>query len=373
MSTLGGIIDFSGNNISFTELEKMSLRQALCGRESCTAFLGGGVGMIFRPFCGSDEPQPKIITESGCSLVICVDSHTLTPSAVAEKYAVYGMSFAEHLQGDFAIALYDGKRELLLLLRSRSGRLPLYYREQEGRVRYASLLWGLIDDDSAIKRDKLREHIFAPAGSFDGADIYADICRVRAGECVAFSRFGRTAFMLEGSVSNGEIGAACSPYFIYKPDKLSEYLSDSLIAFGYPQFDAYVPSVLELFRRIDGELSFYDCSWGVSSSYAKERAAALSSLCGIRAITVPSYSDENVCGAMTKMYVDLAAAVSALNDSERTLLYSIFDRAEYSRILSLSEKGAKKEDAQMLFQSIRILGMLMQTCMWLQSSSFLLI
>lgn len=53
-------------------------------------------------------------------------------------YEVWGEQFVEHLNGQFAIALWDGRRERLVLARDRAGIRPLFHTEQAGRLLFAS-------------------------------------------------------------------------------------------------------------------------------------------------------------------------------------------------------------------------------------------
>ncbi len=53
-------------------------------------------------------------------------------------YRRWGEGLAERLEGDFAIALWDGTRRRLLLARSPCGARPLFYRSEPGRLLFAS-------------------------------------------------------------------------------------------------------------------------------------------------------------------------------------------------------------------------------------------
>lgn len=60
------------------------------------------------------------------------DLQNLTDAACAlAAYCEFGESFAQHLRGDFAIALVDGARQKLLLARDIMGICPLYYSQTQ--------------------------------------------------------------------------------------------------------------------------------------------------------------------------------------------------------------------------------------------------
>lgn len=57
---------------------------------------------------------------------------------IVHAYEHYGDDFVQHLNGQFAIALWDAKHQRLLLVRDRLGILPLYYTLQGERLLFAS-------------------------------------------------------------------------------------------------------------------------------------------------------------------------------------------------------------------------------------------
>jgi asparagine synthase (glutamine-hydrolysing) len=60
-------------------------------------------------------------------------------------YEEYGEGFVERLRGMFAIALWDKRRQRLLLARDRFGIKPLYYREHKGGLSFASELKAMLE------------------------------------------------------------------------------------------------------------------------------------------------------------------------------------------------------------------------------------
>jgi asparagine synthase (glutamine-hydrolysing) len=65
---------------------------------------------------------------------------------VLAAYHEWGTECLAHLNGMFAIALYDGSSDRLFLARDRAGEKPLFYSAMAGGLRFASELKGLLAD-----------------------------------------------------------------------------------------------------------------------------------------------------------------------------------------------------------------------------------
>jgi asparagine synthase (glutamine-hydrolysing) len=63
---------------------------------------------------------------------------------IVHLYEQYGDDFANHLNGQFAIALWDQPKQQLILVRDRPGILPLYYSVRDGRLFFASEIKSII-------------------------------------------------------------------------------------------------------------------------------------------------------------------------------------------------------------------------------------
>jgi asparagine synthase (glutamine-hydrolysing) len=65
--------------------------------------------------------------------------HSKSDSEIALKlYQQYGLSFVDHLRGEFAFALFDKKAEKLILVRDRFGIRPLFYQISDQGIIYGS-------------------------------------------------------------------------------------------------------------------------------------------------------------------------------------------------------------------------------------------
>jgi asparagine synthase (glutamine-hydrolysing) len=63
---------------------------------------------------------------------------------IVHAYEEYGDNFLEHLNGQFAIGLWDQRRRRLLLARDRTGIRPLFYTTAAGRLLFASEIKALL-------------------------------------------------------------------------------------------------------------------------------------------------------------------------------------------------------------------------------------
>lgn len=63
---------------------------------------------------------------------------------IVHLYEEHGASFVDHLNGQFALALWDERRRTLLLARDRLGIRPLYYTVSNGRFLFASEIKALL-------------------------------------------------------------------------------------------------------------------------------------------------------------------------------------------------------------------------------------
>lgn len=95
---------------------------------------------------------------------------------VVHLYETYGDDFVTHLDGMFAVAVWDAVRRRLLLARDHLGIKPLYYRADAQRLLFASEAKSLLAVPGvtpALCRDALREYLHlgyapAPLSMFEG-------------------------------------------------------------------------------------------------------------------------------------------------------------------------------------------------------------
>ncbi|PYT92308.1 MAG: hypothetical protein DMG36_15615 [Acidobacteria bacterium] len=76
-------------------------------------------------FDGRLDNREEILRSVGKSSTVAADSPD--PALVLAAYEAFGDRFAEHLNGDFALGLFDPKEQRLILVRDSIGIRPLYY------------------------------------------------------------------------------------------------------------------------------------------------------------------------------------------------------------------------------------------------------
>jgi asparagine synthase (glutamine-hydrolysing) len=97
---------------------------------------------------------------------------------IVHAYEEWGKDFLDHLQGMFALALWDQKDQRLILARDRLGIKPLYYTFQKGRLAFASEIKALLEIPEILPRVNLQalydylgfEFVPSPLTMFEGIE-----------------------------------------------------------------------------------------------------------------------------------------------------------------------------------------------------------
>jgi asparagine synthase (glutamine-hydrolysing) len=146
---------------------------------------------------------------------------------VPHLYQIYGDDFVDHINGMFAISLWDTAKQKLVLARDRFGEKPLYYGVFDGKLIYASEPKALLAHPSVkaeLDLDALREYLsfdYVPAPR----SIYKGISKLPAGHMltveggkVGIRRYFNLTWSKNGHVPS--IGEAAR--------ELSDLLSDAV-------------------------------------------------------------------------------------------------------------------------------------------------
>jgi asparagine synthase (glutamine-hydrolysing) len=118
-------------------------------------------------------------------------SHT-DSETILHLYEERGLDFVNELEGDYAIALWDARREQLVLARDRVGVKPLYFHHQNGRFIFASEIKAILRHPSVtpeINEQSLYHYLTfltTPAPE----TLFRDIQKLPAGHLLIIKRDG---------------------------------------------------------------------------------------------------------------------------------------------------------------------------------------
>lgn len=145
---------------------------------------------------------------------------------IVHAYEQYGDDFVQHLNGQFAIALWDCRRRRLLLIRDRLGILPLFYTRQKDRLLFASeikALLPLLPEAPRIAPAALEE-VFTFWSPLSPHTLFKDVLEVRPGWMIIIEH-GRLS---EKNYWNWQFPENDSSYLQGSVAELAEQLYDVL-------------------------------------------------------------------------------------------------------------------------------------------------
>ncbi|MBP3469849.1 MAG: asparagine synthase (glutamine-hydrolyzing) [Lachnospiraceae bacterium] len=105
----------------------------------------------------------------------------------------YGIDFIRNLYGNFSIAIFDARHEILYLFRDHFGSKPLYYSIQENCILFSSEIKSLFtysDKRPIVSREGLNELFGIGPAHTPGKTLYDGIHEVKPGCCLCVNRYG---------------------------------------------------------------------------------------------------------------------------------------------------------------------------------------
>ncbi len=209
MSGLAGLWNRDGPPVEEALLARLGERLAHRGPDAAGLWRDGPVGLACRLFRltpeSARETQP-LAHLSGPALVFDgrldnraellalldkspeISSDSPDPALALAAYEKFGEEFAGRLNGDFAVAVFDRRRQRLVLARDALGVRPLYYTRAGRTFLFASEIKALFAHPRIVPRpddDLLAEFLLSsPAQDNQRRTFFADIASVPPGHAV---------------------------------------------------------------------------------------------------------------------------------------------------------------------------------------------
>jgi asparagine synthase (glutamine-hydrolysing) len=110
---------------------------------------------------------------------------------IVHLYEDYGLDFVQHLRGMFAIAIWDVKKQNLILARDRIGEKPLFYSYSKGQLLFGSEIKAVLQGMKSREVNHQAVCDFVCAGYVaDSGTFYRDIKKIKPGHLLVCDRNG---------------------------------------------------------------------------------------------------------------------------------------------------------------------------------------
>jgi asparagine synthase (glutamine-hydrolysing) len=208
MSAIAGLLCLDHSAIDAEPAERMAARAGSrgCGAEEDSYRSPEGRAALAAR--GGAAPQP--LTNETHDIWLVLDGEVLNHRALRHSlelvghrfrsgadaevalhaYEQWGLDFPQHLHGAFALALWDDRRDRLVLVRDRLGHKPLFVAEHRGCLGFASDIAALLDELALPRRiDAGALAHFLAAGTVPApATLVAGVTKLGAGEMLVADR-----------------------------------------------------------------------------------------------------------------------------------------------------------------------------------------
>ncbi len=120
-------------------------------------------------------------------------SHT-DSETILHLFEERGLDFVNEIEGDYAIALWDAKREQLVLARDRLGVKPLYFYQRDGRFIFASEIKAILAHPAVTAEvdEESLYHYLTFVTTPGPQTLFRDIQKLPAGHMLVVGRDGST-------------------------------------------------------------------------------------------------------------------------------------------------------------------------------------
>lgn len=150
----------------------------------------GKVVSVFNGEIYNFKELRELLTKRGYNLTSQGDSEV-----IPNLYREFGDDFAVHLNGMFAVALWDENKSRGLLIRDRFGKKPLWYSAEGKRISFASEIKGLIEINGNLDFEPRRLPEYLQFGYVNAPrSIYRNVEQIVPGTGIVFEEDRKSEF-----------------------------------------------------------------------------------------------------------------------------------------------------------------------------------
>jgi len=207
MSAIFGILRFDGGEVSARDLERMGNTLAHRGPDGRKFVVDGAIGLghCLMRVNNEDLFEAQPLRDRAADLTLVADCRIDNREELAEAfglnaelirdmpdsvfilraYKTWGEDAAEHLLGDFAFAVWDGRAKKLVLGRDHMGQRNVFYHKGDNFFAFASEikgLWAVADVPRKLLDEEIARFFFKTIGQRpEGGTLYAGILGIPGG------------------------------------------------------------------------------------------------------------------------------------------------------------------------------------------------
>jgi asparagine synthase (glutamine-hydrolysing) len=180
-----GLLDGGRLGLGFRRLSIIDLSRA--GNQPMRGCEGAGVWLVFNGEIYNHATLREGLERRGHAYASRTDSET-----IIHLYEERGLDFVNQIEGDFAVALWDSRRERLVLARDRVGVKPLYYHLANGRLVFGSEIKSILahPEVSAEVDEEALYHYLSFLTTPAPSTLFRGIGKVPAGHMLVLGRGG---------------------------------------------------------------------------------------------------------------------------------------------------------------------------------------
>ena len=180
--------EYLRSNVGFSHT-RLSIRDIQGGRQPMVRKAHGAeYAIVYNgEIYNTDELKPALL-RAGYEFKTTTDTEV-----ILYAYMEYGIDFIKKINGIFAIAIWDGEQERLVLYRDRAGVKPLFYSMEGSTFVFGSEIKALFQYPTVhpkVDLDSFREIFGIGPARTSGCGVFCGIYEMKPGNLAIFSREG---------------------------------------------------------------------------------------------------------------------------------------------------------------------------------------